>query len=168
MHQAARMKRALCPARSVGAASDAAFVRGSDRGARGFSLIEVLAAFVVLALVATALFQLFSGALLNASAADEWSRAALIAESRLAAAANAVPLVETTDRGDEAEGRVRWESRVRAWEPPSVEPELARVSEAMTTRLFRVEVDVRFPGLAGRERTLSLATVRLAAKDPPR
>ena len=67
---------------------------------RGFSLIEVLAAFVILALVATALFQLFSGALLNASAADEWSRASLVAESRLAAAAGAVPLVETTDRGD--------------------------------------------------------------------
>ena len=135
---------------------------------RGFSLIEVLAAFVILALVATALFQLFSGALLNASAADEWSRASLVAESRLAAAAGAVPLVEATDRGDEAEGRIHWETRVRAWDAPSVEPELARISDTMMTRLYRVEVDVRFPGLAGRERTLSLATVRLAAKDPPR
>lgn len=142
--------------------------RGFDRRARGFSLIEVLAAFVILALVATALFQLFSGALLNASAADDWSRAMLVAESRLSAAAHAQPLVETTDRGDEAEGRIHWESRVKAWEPPDVEPELARVSEPMTTRLYRVEVDVRFPGLSGRERTLSVATVRLAAKDPPR
>ena len=45
-------------------------------------------------------------------------------------------------------------------------PDLAKQSETMTTRLYRVEVDVRFPGLAGRERTLSLATVKLAAKDP--
>jgi prepilin-type N-terminal cleavage/methylation domain-containing protein len=35
----------------------------------GFSLLEVLAAFVILALVATALFRLFSGSLQNASAA---------------------------------------------------------------------------------------------------
>ena len=143
-----------------------AFAR-ADR-ARGFSLIEVLAAFVILALVATALFNLFSGALTNASAADEWSRAVLIAESRLAAASHAVPLVEATERGDVDDGRVTWETRVVAWQPPGVDAELARVSEGMMTRLYRVEVDVRFPGLAGRERTLSLATVRLAAKDAPR
>ena len=136
--------------------------------ARGFSLIEVLAAFVILALVATALFQLFSGALQNASAAEDWSRAVLVAESRLAAAANAQPLVEASERGDADDGRIRWETRVKAWEPPNVDPELARISEGMTTRLYRVEVDVRFPGLAGSERALSLATVKLAAKDPPR
>ena len=48
----------------------------------GFSLLEVLAAFVILALVATALFRLFSGSLQNASAAEDWSRALLIAESQ--------------------------------------------------------------------------------------
>lgn len=133
---------------------------------RGFSLLEVLAAFVILALVVTALFELFSGALGNASAADEYSRALLVAQSRLAAAASALPLVEATERGDADEGRVHWETRVKAWEPPDVVPDLAKQSETMTTRLYRVEVDVRFPGLAGRERTLSLATVKLAAKDP--
>ena len=135
-------------------------------GQRGFSLLEVLAAFVILALVVTALFELFSGALGNASAADEYSRAVLIAESRLAAAASTVPLVEASERGDADDGRVKWETRVRAWEPPDVVPELAKVSEGMTTRLYRVEVDVHFPGTAQRERTLSLATVKLAAKDP--
>ena len=136
------------------------------RNARGFSLIEVLAAFVILALVATVLFQLFSGALQNASASDEWSRAVLIAQSRLAAAANAQPLVEATERGDDDDGRVKWETRVRAWEPPDVDPELARVSEGMLTRLYRVEVDVRFPGLAATERRFTLSTVKVAAKDP--
>jgi general secretion pathway protein I len=142
--------------------------RAGARQTRGFSLIEVLAAFVILALVATALFQLFSGALQNASAAEDWSRAVLVAESRLTATASTQPLVEGTERGADDDGRIRWESRVRLWEPPGVDAELARISDGMTTRLYRVEVDVRFPGLAGRERALSLATVRLAAKDPPR
>ena len=136
--------------------------------ARGFSLIEVLAAFVILALVATALFQLFSGALQNASAAEDWSRAVLVAESRLAAAAQTQPLVEATERGDVDDGRIHWESRVKPWEAPGVDPELARISEGMMTRLYRVEVDVRFPGIAGRERALSIATVKLAAKEIPR
>ena len=64
-----------------------ASLRSSPASAAGFSLLEVLVAFVILALVGTALFQLFGGALNNASAADEYSRAALFAESRLTAAA---------------------------------------------------------------------------------
>jgi Tfp pilus assembly protein PilV len=130
----------------------------------GFSLLEVLAAFVILSLFATSLFGLFSGALGNASAAD-WSRALLVAQSRLAAAASVQPLAEASDAGTEDEGRIRWETRVAPWDPPEVDPELARISEAMTTRLYRVEVDVRFPGIAGGERSIALATVRMAARE---
>ena len=114
------------------------------------------------------MFRLFSGALQNAAAAEDWSRAVLTAESRLAAAASAQPLVETEERGDERDSGIRWVTRVRFWDPPNVEPELARLSEGMTTRLFRIEVDLSFPGVAGGERSLSLATVRMAAKDAPR
>ena len=53
---------------------------------KGFSLLEVLAAFVILALVATALFRLFGGALGNAGVAEDASRAVLVAQSRLDAA----------------------------------------------------------------------------------
>lgn len=134
--------------------------------AAGFSLIEVLAAFVVLALVATALFELFGGALRNAAAADDWSRAVLLAESRLAAAAGTRPLREGTERGDADDGRIKWEARVVAWEVPELDAELARTSESMATRLYRVEVDVTFPGLARGQRTFSLATLRVAERDP--
>jgi general secretion pathway protein I len=126
----------------------------------------VLAAFVVLALVATALFELFGGALRNMAAADDWSRAVLLAESRLAEAASTRPLRETTANGDADDGRVKWQARVVPWEAPGVEAELARVSETMTTRLYRIEVDVTFPGLAQGDRRFSLATVRVAEKDP--
>jgi general secretion pathway protein I len=126
----------------------------------------VLAAFVVLALVATALFELFGGALRNVAAADDWNRAMLVAESRLAEAASARPLREATEGGTEDDGRIRWQSRVAPWDAPGVDPELARVSESMATRLYRVEVDVTFPGLANGERRFSLATVRVAEKDP--
>ena len=133
----------------------------------GFSLLEVLAAFVILSLFATSLFGLFSGALGNASAADDWSRALLVAQSRLAAAASVQPLAEASDAGTEDEGRIRWETRVAPWDPPEVDPELARISESMTIRLYRVEVDVRFPGIAGGERSIALATVRMAAREAP-
>jgi general secretion pathway protein I len=132
---------------------------------QGFSLLEVLVAFVILALVATALFGLFGGALRNASASEEWSRALLVAQSRLAEAANVQPLREGTTAGTEPDGRIAWQSVVAPYIPPDANPDLERASETMTTRLFRITVDLRYAGDDGRDRTLSLSTVRLGARN---
>ncbi len=134
---------------------------------RGFSLLEVLVAFVIISLVATALFRLFGGALANAAAANEWSRAMLVAETRLTVAANAQPLREAVDQGNDTDGRIRWESKVTPYDPPSTPDDIARASETMPTRLYRVSVDVRFPSDNGGERKISLTTLKLAARNPP-
>ena len=136
------------------------------RHAAGFSLLEVLAAFVILALVATALFRLFSGSLANASAAEEWSRALLLAESQLDVAASTLPLKESTEQGQDSTGNIRWETRVVAYSPPDTNPDLERGAELLGTRLFRVTTEVRFPGAIKGERTLALTTVKLAQKAP--
>jgi general secretion pathway protein I len=130
----------------------------------GFSLLEVLAAFVILALVATALFRLFSGSLRNVSAADEWSRALLVAESRLDIAASAQPLKETSERGQDDTGTIQWETRVEAYVPPDPNPDLERAAELMPVRLYRVTADVTFPGVIKGERTISVSTVKLAQR----
>ncbi len=141
--------------------------RKSDetRRQRGFSLLEVLVAFVILSLVATALFRLFSGALNNASAADDYSRAVLVAESVLAETAAAQPLRERTGQGTADDGRIEWTARVEPYVAPDVSPDVERASESMNVRLYRVSVDVTFPSPAGGRRTLALATTRLGAKD---
>jgi len=140
--------------------------RGVRARARGFSLIEVLVAFVILALVATALFRLFSASLANASASEEYSRALLVAESQLEMAAAAQPLREASERGTDASGSVRWESRVAPHDAADVDPDLEKASETLAMRMYRVTVDVRFTGADGRERTLSLATIRLGPRNP--
>jgi general secretion pathway protein I len=132
---------------------------------RGFSLLEILVAFVILALVATALSGLFSGALRNASASEDWSRATLVAESRLALAAAATPLKEASDRGTDDDGRIAWETKVAPYITPNTSPELATASENLPVRLFRVTVDVRFPGVDGSDRKLQLATVKIARRE---
>jgi general secretion pathway protein I len=132
----------------------------------GFSLIEVLVAFVILALVATAVFNLFSSSLNNASAAEEWSRAVQVAESRLASAAATRPLRETTDRGAEFDGRVKWETAVAPYTAQDIDPDLEKASETLATRLFRITCEVRYVGGDGRERTLSLATMRIGPRNP--
>src|SRR5450631_4234558 len=90
----------------------------------GFSLLEVLAAFVILALVGTALFRLFSGALGNVSLADEYSRAALFAESRIAAIGVESTLRAGGDQGTSDDNRYAWSSRVEEYKAPDAKPSL--------------------------------------------
>jgi len=132
--------------------------------AAGFSLLEVLVAFVILALVATAIFGLFGGALRTASTSEDWSRAVLVAQSRLALAASVQPLREGSEAGTDDDGRIAWQTAVAPYVIPDAKPELERVSETMATKLYRVTVDVRYAGGDGRERTLSLATVKLGPR----
>jgi general secretion pathway protein I len=136
-------------------------------GQRGFSLLEVLVAFVILALVVTALFRLFSGALGNASAADDYSRAVLVAESVLAEAASAQPLRETTQTGTADDGRIAWTVRVAPYVPQdaAVAADLDRTTAAMPARLYRIASEVEFPAAAGGKRTFALATMRIGPRD---
>jgi general secretion pathway protein I len=133
---------------------------------RGFSLLEVLVAFVILSLVATALFKLFGGALANAGAADEYSRAMLVAESVLAESST-LPLREGAKTGNADDGRIEWTARVEPYQAPDPNPDLERASELMPTRLWRVAVDLTFPSPAGGKRTIALSTLRVGSKDMP-
>jgi len=124
----------------------------------------VLVAFVVLSLVATAVFRLFSGALGNASAAEEYSRAVLIAQS-VESEVEAGTLREGTQAGEADDGRVRWTVQVSPYEAPDVNPDLARVSETLPLRMYRIVTTVSFPSPNGGQRNISLSTIRLGARE---
>ena len=130
---------------------------------KGFSLLEVLAAFVILALVATALFRLFGGALGNAGVAEDASRAVLVAQSRLDAARGEL-------RGGATSGveqdKYAWTTRIEPWEAPDAAAQPAGVAPMLTrTQLFKITVEVRYPGAGGRERALELSSLRLARRE---
>jgi hypothetical protein len=124
----------------------------------------VLVAFVILSLVGTALFRLYGSALNNAGAADDYGRAALVAESALAEA-SMPPLHEGTTEGSADDGRLRWTARVSPYKPDGVPPELEAASEALPLRLWRITVDVTFEAVNGKPRTIALATTRIGAKE---
>ena len=131
----------------------------------GFSLLEVLAAFVVLALVGTALFRIFSGALGNASLSDEYSRATLYAESRLAIQEVETPLREGAQQGTSDDGKYAWTARVEPYKPPGSTPDLDAAADLMPVRLWRIAVTVSWAAPSGTDRSIALATVRLAARE---
>ena len=59
-------------------------MRPRRRRSRGFTLVEILVALAVLGVVGGALLQLFHGSLRNVALSADYSRAALLARSKLA------------------------------------------------------------------------------------
>ena len=125
---------------------------------RGFSLLEVLVAFTILAMLLGALFQVFSGGLRAARAGDSYTRATVIAQSRLAALGVEFPLEEGTSSGS-VDDTFHWRVIVR----PYVEDALP-AGQGIPTPL-RVDVEI-FWEEGGGARSLSLASMRLARGTP--
>jgi hypothetical protein len=71
-----------------------------------------------------------------------------------------------SEQGSESDGRIRWQTTIAPYVAPGTPDELERASDALPTRLYRVSVDVRFPSDSGRDRTLSLSTVKIGARTP--
>lgn len=74
---------------------------------RGFSLLEVLVAFSILAISLGILLSLFSTGLRNLSVSRDYSRALIIAESKLAEIAVEQPL-ESNGRAGAFDDKYRW------------------------------------------------------------
>lgn len=121
-------------------------------------------AFVVLSLVATAIFRLFAGALGNAGAAEEYSRATVVAQSVLAEVL-AGELKEGVQAGRTEDGRVQWTAEISSYEAADVNADVQRASESLPIRMYRVVTTVTFTGHNGTERKLALSTIRVGARD---
>lgn len=66
---------------------------------QGFSLLEVLVAFTILGIALTVLMQVFSTGLRNITVGEDYTRAVLLAESRLASVGVEEPLQEGEQSG---------------------------------------------------------------------
>ena len=111
------------------------------------------------------LSQLYSSSLRNAGAAEEWSRAVLVAEGQLAPAAATYPLKEGSASGTEDDGRITWTTQSSRTLPPTSVPDLLNASAQLPLLLLRVSVNVSFPGAPGSDRTVAMSTVKLVRKD---
>jgi general secretion pathway protein I len=121
---------------------------------RGFTLIEVVVALVVLTLALGALLELFSAGIRATAAAEDRTLAVLLAQSRLAAIGVETPLESGVADGA-FDDRFRW----RAVIAPLEEPGLPAEEDAGFT-LYRVQVTVSWgrPPAGG---SVTLGTARL-------
>ena len=118
---------------------------------RGFTLLEVLVALVVLATTVVAVLQLFGGGLRLARAAGDHADAALLASAKLADL-DPGPLTEGATEG--TEGPYRWTRRVTL--ESALLPVEPNTPDAIRIRLARVNVEVRW----GQSRRFELVTLR--------
>ncbi len=87
----------------------------AERRQSGFTLIEVLASFVVFALLFATMLQVLSGSLNNARRAEAYSEAALWAQSKMAAVGIDPPVEEGRWDG-EFDDDYAWEIEIRPYE----------------------------------------------------
>ena len=129
---------------------------------RGFTLIEVIVAFVLLSLVLATGFEIFSTGLRRAGDLDGYSRAIVVAQSKLASVGLDQPLQAGAVEGDSEDGRTHW---VLDMQP--VEDEIAPGQPQPgpgTYMLYRVRATVTWPGPNDRPRTYSLSTLALGVR----
>lgn len=130
---------------------------------RGFSLVEVIVAFVLLAGALTLLLGAMTRATRQVRDADVGGRAALHAQSLLDQVGVGVPLEPGTSEGVLEDGRYRWTLQVADWtdHDPAMAAGAVRVLEPGEPRMLEIELVVAWgEGDAERLQLHSLRWVR--------
>jgi len=126
----------------------------------GFTLLEVVVAFVVLSLVLSIVFEVFTTWLSRTASLSEQSQALAIAQSRLAAVGLEEAVKQGEAGGESEDRRFRWRVRV---EPYGERPD-ATAPVQSTYSLYRAESSVTWVGADGKEHALSIANLQLGPR----
>jgi general secretion pathway protein I len=126
----------------------------TKRQVKGYTLIEVLIAMMILALALTVLMRIFSGGLRNIAVLADYGHAVLLAEAHLAAVGSSEALApgETYSNDDD---KFRWTRTVEAYVPNEFTEK-----QKIPVIAYQVTVVVEWPN-SGRTRRLKLSTIKL-------
>lgn len=132
---------------------------GSAAKAAGFTLIEIIVAFGILALGLTLLLGTLSGATRQVRQAGDAGRAAMHAQTLLAEYAGNLR-APARYGGELEDGRYRWQLQATPWQDPT-----PRAGPALTdpgaARLLHVQLDIEWAEGGPQER-LQVASLRMA------
>lgn len=125
------------------------------RRQRGFTLVEIVVAFVLLSLVLATSYQLFSTGMARAVDLDDYSRALEIAQTQIAQASIGDQFEQGETSGESDDQRFRW---VVAISPGDDSPDPNQQVYAAFNPV-RIAVRVAWKSAAGMDKQLDLATL---------
>ncbi len=138
--------------------------------ARGFSILEILVAFTLLALAMGILMQIFSRGVNGAGLADQYAKATMMAESKLATVGieSVLQEGETTGKFDAS---FQWRLQVTPFVDPTPKDPTALaanggvdIESLMAVKLFDVSLTVSFQSDDNRDRQVTLNTLLIGGK----
>lgn len=130
---------------------------------RGYTLLEVLVAFAVLALALTFLLGTLSGSTRQVRWSTDAARAALHAQSLLADVGVGQALQPGRDEGELEDGRYRWQLDVAPYVDPLQPPTVAE--DPFGARLMALRLELAW-GDGSRGQRLVVESLRLVHPEP--
>ena len=127
---------------------------------QGFSLLEILIAFSIMALSLSIMLNIFSGGITTAATAEDYTLAVQIAESLMAKTGSEIPLSEHQSTGEE-DKKYRWSLTIS---PYSLSADLYDLNNTQA-RLFKVEALVNWGDGESDDREVRLSTLKLVGKN---
>jgi len=124
----------------------------------GFTLLEVLLAFVVFALSFAAVLEILAGSMRSTTRARTYSEATLLAQSLVDMVGTDIPLIEGSVAGD-APGGYSWSLLISPYEPQFENDRSLELAEVSGTLLYWIDLDVEW-GQEPRSRQVHFSTVR--------
>lgn len=131
---------------------------GSRQG--GFTLLEVLLAFVIFSLSFAVVLQIISGSIRNTMRSKQYTEVALIAQSVMDTVGLDVPLESGTEASGES-GEYDWYLQIYEYEPPvdATGVDALFIAELTNVELLQVELSVSW-GESPNERSRRFSTVK--------
>ncbi|WP_261840864.1 type IV pilus modification PilV family protein [Aliamphritea ceti] len=124
----------------------------------GFTLLEVLVAFLLLSIALTLIMNIFSGSMHNQVTGAEYRKALQHAESRIADVTSETTLRPGRDQGW-IDDKYRWEVEIEDWQYPDYDPAEPYELEPLSISVTVIWGDVK-------ERQVRLHTVKLIRTEP--
>lgn len=130
---------------------------GKNTASQGFTLLEILVAFTVMAALVTVLLQVFSSGLRAAQLGEQYTRAVLMAQAKMASLEGEEDGLQLGEHSGSFDDTFAWRTKIIAY-PTDAYPQPHELGVLVYPVMATVEVTWQ---TGERQRSVSLKTLRL-------